>query len=237
MNTQTLISLAISLSLIGGITTPAIAQSASGSTSSDQTMLVPTTSEPRPDGDSDQSQMSASRPMNNSILIPKSTGIIISFPANVAIDVGQDQDYPLTLPLAQAITDRAGNVIVPENSPVSVLLKPVDGGAQVVAQSMVVNGQIVPIQASSPVIPGTTITHMRANDRAVENGAVWGRMVGSTMGFMANGDPDRFDRGAMLGSAIGLVSGLRSPENTRVVQIPQGSVYVLALEAEVLMGL
>ncbi len=182
-----------------------------------------------------ESPSEASRP-SSQITIPQSTGIIVSFPAAVVVDVGQRQDFPLTLPLAQAILDDAGNVIAPENTPVSIVLKPTDGGAQIVAQSLVIAGQIVPIQASSPMIPGTTITHMRANDRAVENGAVWGRIMGSGFGFLGNGDPDRFDRGAMLGSAMGLLSGLRSPENTRVVQIPQGSVYVLSLEAPITLA-
>jgi len=32
---------------------------------------------------------------------------------------------------------------------------------------------------------------------------------------------------------MGLLSGLRSAENTRVVQIPQSSIYVLSLEAPI----
>jgi hypothetical protein len=60
-----------------------------------------------------------------------------------------------------------------------------------------------------------------------------GRIGGSTLGFISQGDPDQFDRGAMLGSAVGLISGLRSAENTRIVQIPQSSVYVLSLEAPI----
>lgn len=207
-----LLSLACSVALLGGALLPALAQESSIS-------------------QSDVSSIPNNLPTQ--VTIPQTTGIIVNFPAAVVMDVGQPHEYPLTLPLAMAITDWDGNVIAPENTPVSIVLKPVDRGAQIVAQSLIINGQIVPIQASSPLIPGTTITHMRANDRAVENGAVWGRIMGSAMGYMANGDPDRFDRGAMLGSAIGLVSGLRSPENTRVVQIPQGSVYVLSLAAPV----
>jgi hypothetical protein len=74
---------------------------------------------------------------------------------------------------------------------------------------------------------------MRANDQAQENGAIWGRIGGSLMGVISGGNPDRFDLGAMLGSAYGLISNLRSTENIRVVQIPSGSVYVLELETAV----
>jgi hypothetical protein len=166
-------------------------------------------------------------------VVPQTAGVIITFPAAVTVDVGQKQDYPLTLPLAQALTDSQGRTVVPENTPVSIKLKPTDGGIQIVAESLVVGGQIVPIQAASPVIPGTTITQMKGNQKAVETGAVYGRLGGSIFGVMGGGDPDRFDQGAMVGSALGLLSGLRSPEKVRIAQIPQGSVYVLALKSAI----
>ncbi|MDZ8056209.1 MAG: hypothetical protein RMX68_002110 [Aulosira sp. ZfuVER01] len=214
MKSQILLSLACSMSLLGAVTVPASAQP------------VPSVS-PQP---TVQPQPQA---VSQDLTIPQDTAIIVSFPAPVTVDVGQKKDYPLTLPLASAIKDAQGNVVAPENTPVTIVLKPTDGGAKIVAQSLVINGRIVSIKASSQMIPGTTITHKRANDKAVENGSVWGRLTGSTLGFLSNGDPEQFDRGAMLGSAIGLVSGLRSAENTRIVQIPQSSVYVLSLEAPI----
>ncbi|BAZ48042.1 hypothetical protein NIES4103_06470 [Nostoc sp. NIES-4103] len=211
MKTQMLLSLACSMSLLGSFVMSANAQ--------------PVTTQP--------TVQPQSQTVNEEISIPQDTAIIISFPAPVTVDVGQKKDYPLTVPLANPIKDAQGNTIAPENTPVTIVLKPKDGGAKIVAQSLVINGRIVSIQASSQVIPGTTITHKRANDKAVENGSVWGRIGGSTLGFLSQGDPDQFDRGAMLGSAVGLIAGLRSPENTRIVQIPQSSVYVLSLEAPI----
>ncbi|MBD2667159.1 hypothetical protein B6N60_04329 [Richelia sinica FACHB-800] len=205
MKTKTLVSIACSLSLLGSFTAPAKAQ-------------------PVP---------SQATPVSQNITIPQDTAVIISFPASVTVDVGQKKDYPLTVPLASAIKDEQGNVIAPENTPVTIVLQPSDGGAKIVAQSLIVNGKIVAIKASSQPIPGTTITQKRANDKAIENGSVWGRIGGSTLGFISQGDPEQFDRGAMLGSAIGLVTGLRSAENIRVVQIPQSSVYVLSLETPI----
>jgi hypothetical protein len=214
MKAQILLSLACSLSLLGAVTVPAMAQPV-------PSVPPQPTVQPQPQA------------ISQDITIPQDTAIIVSFPAPVTVDVGQKKDYPLTLPLANAIKDAQGNVVAPENTPVTIVLQPTDGGAKIVAQSLVINGRIVSIKASSQMIPGTTITHKRANDKAVENGSVWGRLTGSTLGFISNGDPEQFDRGAMLGSAIGLVSGLRSAENTRIVQIPQSSVYVLSLEAPI----
>ena len=163
----------------------------------------------------------------NSRTIPASTGVVVTFLAPVTVDV-EEAAYPMTLPLTSPIYDSLGNVVAPENSPVSVTITPEDDGAKIVAQSVLVNGQILAIQAESPLIPGTTITHMRANDRAADDGATFGRIAASGFGFFNGGDPDAFDRGGMLGNLVGMVTGRRD-ESSRLVQIPQGSVFVLPL--------
>jgi hypothetical protein len=212
MNTKIIISLVASLSVFSTVTLPSYAQITPKTQTATSSQVQPNASE---------------------ITISQDTAIIVSFPAAINVDAGQKQEFPVTVPLSSAIKDSQGNVVAPENTPVTIVLKPTKGGVKIIAQSIVINGRIVPINASSQIIPGTTITHKRANDKAVENGSIWGRIGGSALGFASGGDPDQFDRGAMGGSLIGLVSGLRSPENTRVVQIPQNSVYVLSLEAAV----
>jgi hypothetical protein len=220
MNAKMIVGLVASVSLFSTFT-PSYAQTATSSP------VQPNTPKTQPIV---PSQTQATAP---EITISQDTAIIVSFPAAINVDAGQKQEFPVTVPLSSAIKDSQGNVIAPENTPVTIVLKPTKGGVKIIAQSIVINGRIVPINASSQIIPGTTITHKRANDKAVENGSIWGRIGGSALGFASGGDPDQFDRGAMGGSLIGLVSGLRSPENTRVVQIPQNSVYVLSLEAPV----
>lgn len=224
MNTKITLSLFTSIVLFNPLLLPVFAQS--------NQPINSNPAEVKSENNSHSSEVNVS--LNSQpIEISQDTAIIISFPAPVTVDAGQKKEYPLTLPLSSAIKDDQGNIIIPENTPVTVVLKSQEGGMKIIAQSLIINGKIVKIDASSAVIPGTTITHKRANDKAVENGAIWGRIGGSTMGFLGGGDPDRFDRGAMLGSAVGLLSGLRSPENTRIVQIPQSSVYVLSLSAPI----
>lgn len=167
----------------------------------------------------------------STITLQPNTGIIVSFSAPVVIDA-EEVAYPMTLPLSQAITDAQGNVIVPANSPVSVLITPEEGSARVVAQSIVINGQVVPIQAASNLIPGRTVTHMHANDRAADDGATFSQMAANGFGFFSGGDRASYNQGAMLGNFLGMAAG-RQDDNSRIVQIPQGSVYVLALEEAV----
>lgn len=211
MKMQLLFSLAYSLCLLGSFTLPASAQP------------LPI----QPAGQSSTPRVS------EEITIPQDTAIIIRFPASVTIDVGQNKVYPLTVPLTDAIQDDQGNIIVPKDAPVTINLKPTDGGAVIVAKSLVINGRIVAIKASSQTIPGTTITYKRANDKAVENSSMWSQIGGDTLGFFSQGNPKQFDRGAMLGSIVGFLTGLSSPENIRVVQIPQSSTYVLSLDAPI----
>jgi hypothetical protein len=212
MKMQMLLSLGYSIFLLGSITFSASAQ---------PIPTQPTTGE------------SQTQAVSEDITIPQDTAIIIEFPASVTIDVGQNKAYPLTVPLTNAIEDNQGNIIVPKNTLVTINLKPTDGGVKIVAQSLVVNGRIVAIKASSQTIPGTTITYKRANDKAVENSSIWSQIGGDTLGFFSQGDPEQFDRGAMLGSIVGFLTGLSSAENVRIVQIPKSSIYVLSLEAPI----
>jgi hypothetical protein len=237
MKTNLLLGLAVSMSLMGGQALPAAAQATPApapalpasidpmTTPAPAQIATPAAAPTRPSPSLLlQSQAQPPAP----VTIPATTGVIVSFLAPVTINA-DEAAYPLTVPLTQAINDAQGNVLIPENSPVSILIQPEDGGAKIVAQSIVINGQIVPIKATSPLIPGTTITHMRANERAAENGATFGRIAATGFGFLGGGNPEEFDRGAMLGTLFGMVTGRRD-ESTRVVQIPQGSVYVLAVE-------
>jgi hypothetical protein len=75
---------------------------------------------------------------------------------------------------------------------------------------------------------------MRTNDKAIENGAVAGRLGGSVMGTIGKGDPEKFDRGAMFGNAFGMLLGLVRPKETDwILQIPQDTVHVLTLQAPI----
>ncbi len=172
---------------------------------------------------------------NSGNFIPQTAGVVISLPGAITVDVGQKQDYPLTVPLAQPLFNMQGEEIVPANSPVSIKLRPENGGARIVAEAIVVRGQLVKIQAMTDIIPGNTITQQSGADRARENSGVFGNLFGAVMGAAApeSRKASAFDQGGMIGGAVGILSGLTSPKNLRVVQLPQGSVYVLSLQAPI----
>ncbi|WP_181357427.1 hypothetical protein [Stenomitos frigidus] len=213
MKSRTLVNLALALSIVGSGSLPALA---------DQVVVVNTQTSSR------------STPMPQTV-IPQTAGVVISLPMPITVDVGQHQDYPLTVPLSQPLMDSQGNTVIPANSPVTIKLKPENGGARIVAESIVVGGQIVSIQASSAVIPGNTITQQEGAETARQNSAVYGNLFGAAMGAIAPQarKADAFDQGGMIGGALGILTGMNSPKSLRVVQLPQGSVYVLSLQAPI----
>lgn len=173
---------------------------------------------------------------NQAPTIPQSTAIVVAFPSEVIFDAKQRQDYPATVLLAQPILDNYGNAVAPANSPVSVRLKPTDKGAQIIVDSLIVGGQVVPIQASGVAIPGETVTKVSAKQQAQENSPVYSRLLGGLGGaFGGTGDQgiERAKQGGLLGAGIGALTGLTSSKKALVVRVPQGSAYVLTLQAPV----
>jgi hypothetical protein len=170
-------------------------------------------------------------------VIPQSTAITVAFPANMVIDAKKDQDYPTTLLLAQPLFDSYGNQVAAQNSPVAARIRPVKDGAQVIAESLVIQGRTVPIQATSPILPSRKVTISSGTDEAKGLSPLFGRVGGGLFGGLNGGDPTKFGQGAMLGSGIGAIAGLASGKSVHVVEIPQGSVYVLTLQTAVALSM
>ncbi|MGB8702707.1 MAG: hypothetical protein WCD18_25105 [Thermosynechococcaceae cyanobacterium] len=170
-------------------------------------------------------------------VIPQSTAITVAFPAQMVIDAKQEQDYPTTLMLAQPLLDSYGNPLAPQGSPVAARVHPVKNGAQVIAESLVIQGRTVPIQATSPVLPSRKVTLKSGTDQAREYSPTMGRLFGGLAGGVSGGDIGTFNRAAMFGSGVGVLAGLGSEKTVQVVEIPQGSLYVLTLQAPVALAL
>ena len=227
MKIQMLLSLATCVSLITSVSLPVIAE-----TVPSQTTPTSANNETVPNAVQPASNQTSAVSLKD-ITLAKNTAIIISFPTAMTVNVSEKQDVPLTVFLNKAIKDNQGNLLVPENSPVSIILKPTSKGAKIIAQSLVVNGQVLAIKASSPTIPSATITHKTGHEKAEQNESVWGKIGESAFSFANQGKTEESERGAMLGRTLGLVAGLNSPKKSRVVKIAENSIFVLSLEATV----
>lgn len=227
MKIHMLLSLATCVSLITSVSLPVIAE-----TVPSQTTPTSANNETVPNAVQPASNQTSAVSLKD-ITLAKNTAIIISFPTAMTVNVSEKQDVPLTVFLNKAIKDNQGNLLVPENSPVSIILKPTSKGAKIIAQSLVVNGQVLAIKASSPTIPSATITHKTGHEKAEQNESVWGKIGESAFSFANQGKTEESERGAMLGRTLGLVAGLNSPKKSRVVKIAENSIFVLSLEATV----
>ncbi|MEA5511588.1 hypothetical protein VB715_17580 [Crocosphaera sp. UHCC 0190] len=169
---------------------------------------------------------------NSEMVLPQSTALLVSFPNPMVVDVGQSESYPIILPLIQDIKLPSGEVIIPANTPVSLTIKPTQDGAMLVADAIILNGQIIPIVAQSAKLPGRTITNMSGQQMARQNSAVGGNLATSLLGA-AGADLSTMQRGGFGGAALGLISGLGSPNDVRIVEINAGSVHILKLNSSV----
>ena len=167
---------------------------------------------------------------NQGIILPQSTALLVTFTQNTVVDVGQGDSAPIILPLMQDIKSRSGDILIPANTPISLKVQPYGDGALLVAESIILNGQIIPINATSSMLPGRTITVRTAEEMARQGSKVYGNLATSVGGALGVNIPN-MQRGTFFGSAVGIVTGLSSPDNVRVVEIGAGSVHILKLQS------
>ena len=179
-----------------------------------------------------QVQMPVPSTPNQEVTIPQSSAITITFSSPVTFDAGQKQSLPITAFLAQPLLDSNGNIVAPANSPVSVQLKPTQGGVQIQAESLVIGGRVIPIQASSLFIPGHTVTAANNGTTQPVLGNIGGS-IGNILNSATHSTTDLAPMGTNVGSVLDAVLGSGSSKSVRVVEIPQGSIYILTLQAPV----
>jgi hypothetical protein len=169
-------------------------------------------------------------------VIPARTAIVVRFPQEQTVDVGISKGTPLTLPLAQPIYDTNGNQVVPADAIAVIEVHPVDGGAVLIARSLIVRGQVIEISATSAQIPGQVVTRSSATKVASETAPSFTKIGGTLLGLFSGGTMESMEQGSLLGSTIGALSGLSAPDSVRLVQFPANSLQVLALQEAVYLS-
>lgn len=227
MKRSTLFNVGVTLSLIASnlVTLPALAKSPS----INQLNTQQTTTEQPALTKSQKSQVQEKQ------IIPKSAAIVITFPNTVEIDVGQKQEYSAAMPLSMPILDNQGNVAIPAQTLVMVKLVPTGGDAKLIAESLIVNGQVIPIKASGSKISGQKIKIKRGPQKAGENSGTYSRLGSNVFEAFGGNNIDNLERGAIVGQGVGIVMDLMSPETVQVVAVPAGSSYVLTLDAPIVL--
>jgi hypothetical protein len=171
--------------------------------------------------------------LSDQVTIPQSSALIISFAEGLQLDIGQLNNYPFVLPLSTPILDSAGRVIAPAGTLVNVNLVRTNMGVQIVGKSLIINGQVIPIQAKSEFISIEKVPVNGGLDKAKKYGGLFAQMGSGLGGSIGNTNIENVNRGGMAGQAFGLLIGLISPEATTVLTIPPKTQYILTLETAI----
>lgn len=171
------------------------------------------------------------------ITLNKSTAFTVGFSQPIQFEASQGKTSPITALLAQPVVDSIGNVIIPQNSPITTRLVSTEQGVRIVAESVVIGSQALPIHAVSPILAETKVTITQAPQQK-RKGKMLGSLGGSIASFFGDSDNkseknDTMMQGMLGGNALGILVelGAETPQEKSVVQIPQGSVHILTLEA------
>ncbi|HBB33082.1 MAG TPA: hypothetical protein DDZ80_04375 [Cyanobacteria bacterium UBA8803] len=214
MNKYSWLSLAITLSLLSPAQLSLLAQT----TTSNSQAKPTTTQQPIP---------------NTTVTIPKATAIVVTFPNNTQFDAGGQKSFPIVLRLAEPILDNNGNVLAPVNSRVNALLVPVDKSTQIVLQSLIIKGKIVPIKAYSQKIPGIKIRVKTRMEQAKNYALSSGRFGTVALAFNNNSNSSDMVKFTLISQAAGAIVGFLSPRSILVTEFAQNSEYILMLEETV----
>ena len=163
------------------------------------------------------------------------TSFVAYFIDSLEYNLSEGKAFPTVLVLAQPLMI-SEDIVIPENSLVNVTIVPDEGGARIVAHSILVNGVTLPINAVSALIPSESVTFESQN---LPGGGVstYSRAGGATgcviSGLFSGGCSGRaMSTGASAGALIGLASGANTPraETIEFIRFQQSSLYILTFE-------
>ncbi|MBT9313772.1 S-layer homology domain-containing protein [Leptothoe kymatousa] len=152
-----------------------------------------------------------------------------------------DETLPLTLQVADAVTDSRGQVLIPRNSEVVGELRPATSssgaGSQFVAQTLVLeNGRRVNIQAQSGVITTTETIRRGASIGEIFAGAVLGSGASAAIGSVT-GDEELQTWEVLTGTVAGALGGLvLGRERVEVISVNPSTDLALTVSQSVALS-
>jgi hypothetical protein len=164
--------------------------------------------------------------------IPYGTNIPVYYDQADKIVVAPDETMPLTLKVASNIRNSRGTLLIPQDSEIVGELRPVDGGAEFVARELIIDGDRVPIDATSDVITETQEVGGGTDTGSILKGAALG--AGAAAAIQAITGDHRIGIGTTLGGGgLGALGGLLlgGHKKTRVVVIDPNSDLNLTLRS------
>lgn len=177
------------------------------------------------------------------VTIPRSSAIIVSFPAELILDPKRKHNVPITLPLLQPIVDKDGQIVAPAKSLVNAQIKAMKGGDLIEVTSVVVGGRVIPINALGTLVPAQNkiedVAALSSGGTPSQLNNTFGSLQAwqQSIGFDGSGSNSlRLNSYNLVGLGLALAFGLTQPTNKLpppFVSITQGTVYIVTLASPV----
>jgi hypothetical protein len=182
-----------------------------------------------------EQESSVSDTANETVTIPKSSAIIVSFPAEITLDPKRQHNVPMTLPLMRPVVDADGNIVIPAKSLAIAQLKSMPGGDLIEVTAVVVGGRVVPINAIGTLVPAQKKPEDYSNQYIPSPGPL-NNTFNSLSNWQLSSNYLSLNKNARLNDYIGIglavANGLTTPtpkSPPAYVNITQGSIYILTL--------
>jgi hypothetical protein len=165
------------------------------------------------------------------------TVIPVNYEKADRILIAKQESTPLTLTTAQNVITQDGTVIVPAGSQVIGQIKPAGGGAQFVAQKLILTtGQEYPISASSNVITKTQKINKGSNTSAIVKDTLLGAAAATVVASVTGNRSIATEKvlaGAGIGALVGLFFGKNSAE---LIDIEPNSNFQLTVNQDLVIS-
>jgi hypothetical protein len=178
------------------------------------------------------------------VTIPASAAIVVTFCSGFEFDTKQEASFPATVFLARPIIDSDGNIAAPVNSLVRAQLKPVDEGAEIKAEALVVGGRVVPIETTALSVP--LVAKVRQESTSYygygqnNQGIVLG-LANSLQKWLGNQGLFDQDTNNILDFGLSIASGIstginnRKPKVTKTMEFPGKFLFILTLSSPIVL--
>jgi len=160
-------------------------------------------------------------------------GTTITVRTNESIDANENDGRVFTGTVAEDVTNRAGNIVIPRGSDVEMIVKDTSNNDVALdLQSVMVNGQRYSLETSDQVVSGEQKEGIGANKRTgkyVGGGALLGAIIGAVAGG---------GKGAAIGAGVGAAAGAGTQVLTRgkSVHVPSESLLTFRLDQPLRTG-
>lgn len=150
--------------------------------------------------------------------------LVVYFTDNLTMDIGKKEAVPIDLTLAQPFRSIPAGALVK-----ATILPTEDGDAFITADAIIYNSKLIAISARSDRLRGSTVRVSTRTEEAQKNSIPAAILAGTaTMAF--GGDAEEAIVNASRGVLGGIIVGVLSPKDMRIIQIPKGKLISLTLK-------